>query len=195
MAKLDEQAKGLEQLKKLAQQLEKAGQKMQQGDTEGAAQELGMTQDQLAEMAKNLQELQSLDAALADLAEAKDGMAGDGMNQLGEGLGAFNLGMDGNNPNNGNGLGQGIGQGDRPIAPDNVAHYTTKDKKEYTKGKGVIEGLGPKGVQTKGDSIIEGAATAEAARGEAAEALTNQKVPNNVRKHIQGYFDKIKGDQ
>ena len=36
-----------------------------------------MSQQQLEEMAKQLQELQSLDGALADLQDAKNGMTGD----------------------------------------------------------------------------------------------------------------------
>lgn len=197
MSKLDQQAQGLEQLNKLAQQLAKAGEKMQQGDAKGAAEELGMTEQQLQEMAQSLQELESLDAALADLQDAKNGMANDGLNQLGEGLGAFSgMGQgQGKNNGNGNGLGRGRGEGDRPIAPDDTAAYTTRVKQQFGKGKGVIEGLGPKGMQTKGESLIEGQATVEAAAGVAAEALTNQKVPNSVKKHIQGYFDQIKGDQ
>lgn len=195
MAKLDQQAQGLEQLNKMAQQLAKASEKMQKGDTKGAAQELGMTEEQLQQMAQNLQELESLDAALADLQDAKNGMANDGLNQLGEGLGSFGGMGDGKSKQAGQGMGRGKGQGDRPIAPDDTAAYTTRVKQQFGKGKGVIEGLGPKGMQTKGESLIEGQATVEAAAGVAAEALTNQKVPSSVKKHIQGYFDQIKGDQ
>ena len=42
-----------------------------------------MTQEQMSEMAKQLEEMESLDTAMADLQDAKNGMSADGMNQLG----------------------------------------------------------------------------------------------------------------
>ena len=92
MAKLNDQAKGLQKLQKLAAKLGQAQQQLEKGDMKKAAEALGMSQQQLTEMAKQLQELEALDGALADLQDAKNGMTGDGMNQLGESLDG--LGMD-----------------------------------------------------------------------------------------------------
>ena len=91
---------------------------MEKGDMKKAAEALGMTQEQLAEMAKNLQELEALDGAMADLQDAKNGMTGDGMNQLGEALDGLGR-MDGNRTATARtACGRGRGQGDRPEAPD-----------------------------------------------------------------------------
>jgi hypothetical protein len=198
MAKLNDQAKNLEKIQKMANQLAKAGEEMAKGDTKKAAEALGMSEQQLQKMAQELQELQSLEGALADLQDAKNGMNGegsDGMNQFGDG---FNqLGQNGNRRNKGDGAGnRGIGDGARPEAPDNTASYNTRSKNQYTKGAAVIEGTAPPTEQTKGFSKISIQGEVDPVVGSAADALTNQKVPKSVEKHIRGYFDQInKGGQ
>jgi hypothetical protein len=144
-------------------------------------------------MAKNLQELESLDSALADLQDAKNGMTGDGMNQLGEAL--DNLGMAGMRRNSNNATGRGRGQGDRPEAPDDTATYTTKVKQQMKKGKAVVDGTAPSNQPVKGQSFIDVQAEIATASGNAADALSNQKVPRSIEKHIRGYFDQINKGQ
>ncbi|MBX6316040.1 MAG: hypothetical protein IRY99_24475, partial [Isosphaeraceae bacterium] len=196
MAKLNDQAKDLKKLQQMAQQLAQASQQMNQGDMKRAAEALGMCEQQLQDLAKQAQELESLESALADVQDAKNLMANDGMNQIGEQLdGANSLGMGNDNRGNGSGLGRGRGQGDRPEAPDRVAHYNTKVKQQYGKGKAILEGFAPPNKQTKGESLITEQEAVETATGIAAEALSNQKIPPNVKKHVLGYFDQIrKGD-
>jgi hypothetical protein len=189
MAKLDEQAKNLQKLQQLANRLDKAEQMLAKGDTKKAAEALGMGQQQLQEMAKQLQEMESLDSALADLQDAKNGMTGDQMNQLGDALGQF--GNDRNNRAGQNGLGRGRGRGDRPEAPDSTALYNTKVAQQYKKGKAIVEGTSPFNRPMKGTSVIDVQGEVSASEGLNAEALTNQKIPKNVEKHIRGYFDQI----
>ena len=43
----------------------------------------------------------------------------------------------------------------------------------------------------KGQSVIDIQGDVEAAEGLSAEALTNQKIPRNIEKHVRGYFDQI----
>jgi chemotaxis protein histidine kinase CheA len=196
MAKLDEQAKQLKNLQKLAKTMQEVQQALEQGDTQKAANALGMSEQQLQEMARDLAEMETLDQALAELQEAKNGMAGDGMNQLGQRLDGFNqLGQNDGQGNNGQGLGRGRGQGDRPEAPDNTSAYNTKVKQQFGKGKAVLEGFGPYSKQVKGASVLEIQETVEAASEQAAEALTNQKIPSSIRRHVQGYFDQIRKGQ
>ena len=195
MAKLNDQAKKLESLQKMAAQLDQAQKAMAQGDTKKAAEALGMSQQKLEQMAKDLQEMQSLEGAMADLQNAKNGMSGEGQegdgNQFGD---SFNQLGQGNNRNKGDGegRGRGIGNGPRPEAPDNVASYNTRSKNQYGKGAAVIEGTAPPTSQTKGTSQITIQGEVEAAtNGASADALTNQKIPKSVEKHIRGYFDQI----
>lgn len=195
MAKLNDQAKKLESLQKMASQLQKAQDAMQKGDTKQAAEALGMSQQKLEQMAKDAQEMQALEGAMADLQAAKDGMSGEGQegdgNQFGD---SFNqLGQGGRrNGEPGEGRGRGVGEGPRPEAPDNVASYNTRSKNQYGKGQAVIEGTAAPTAQSKGTSqiTIQGEVEA-AANGATADALTNQKIPKSVEKHIRGYFDQL----
>lgn len=196
MAQLNDQAQDLKKLQQLAEQLANAQQQMAQGDMQKAAQALGMSQEQLQQMANELAELESLDAAMADLQAAKDGMTGgEGLNQLGDRLSGMNGLGEGMGDGSGQGMGRGRGAGDRPIAPDETSAYNTKVKQQIGKGKAIQEGFGPPGGQTVGESIIEAQATIEASPGVATEALTNQKVPANVKKHVLSYFDEFRREQ
>lgn len=194
MAKLNEQAKDLKKLQQLAQKLGEAQKAMDQGDMKKAADALGMTQKDVEEMAKQAQELESLSEAMADLQDAKNAMNGeDGANQLGKNFDGMGDGM-GENPNGmpGSGLGRGRGQGNRPEARDNTASYNTKVKQQIGKGSAIKVGEGPSSVQARGDSTVTIQETVEAASGQSAEALTNQKVPSSVKKHISDYYDDIR---
>jgi hypothetical protein len=190
MDKLNEQAKSLKQLQQLANKLGNAAESLQKGDTKKAAESLGMSQEQMAEMAKQLEELDSLDAAMAELQDAKNGMGPDGMNQLGSDMNSFGRGLS-QRKGMGNGLGRGRGQGDRPEAADETATYTTKVKQQLKKGKAVSLGFTTPGKTVKGDSVIDIQAEIEAGTGSVADALSNQKIPKNVEKHIRSYYDQL----
>ncbi len=197
MAKGNDQAKNLEKLQKMANQLAKAQDAMAKGDTKKAAEALGMSEQQLQKMAQELQELQSLEGAMADLQDAKNGMNGENGNdgnQFGEG---FNqLGQNSMRKNQGDGQGnRGIGDGARAEAPDNTASYNTRSKNQYAKGAAIVEGTAPPTSQSKGLSTITIQGEVETNSGSAADALTNQKVPKSVEKHIRGYFDQINKGQ
>lgn len=190
MAKLKEQSKNLQKLAQMAGKLNQAQDALQKGDMKKAAEALGMTEKQLNEMAKNLQELESLDGAMADLQDAKNGMTGDGLNSLGESL--EGMGSGSRRMGNGqNGSGRGRGRGDRPEAPDATAEYTTKVKQQLQKGKAFATGTAPPTAPIKGQSVIDIQGEIAAATGNAADALSNQKVPRNVEKHIKMYFDQV----
>ena len=101
------------------------------------------------------------------------------------------LGLMGQRKGMGNGLGRGRGQGDRPEAPDATSTYTTKAKLQYGKGKVIQKGFTEAGKVVKGDVKIEIQGEMETSEGLSAEALTNQRIPKNIEKHIRGYFDQI----
>jgi myosin heavy subunit len=192
MQKLDQQKQNLQNLQKLAEQLQKAGEQMSKNDLKKAAEQLGMSQKQMEEMAQQMQELQSLDSALAELQDAKDGMAGDKLNQLGEGMDQFGMGKRKNQMGKG---GRGQGQGARAEAEDDVAMYSTKAKGQVSKGKAVLEGFAPPSKQVKGQSIIPMQGEAETTSGAASDALSGQKVPKSVEKHVRAYIDSLNKPQ
>ncbi|HEV3120773.1 MAG TPA: hypothetical protein VGY53_02670 [Isosphaeraceae bacterium] len=192
MAKLQEQSKGMEKLKQLAQKLGQAQEAMEKGDNKAAAQALGMGEKELNQLAKQLKEMDALDGALAELQDAKNGMSEDALNQLGSQLDGMNrLGMNDSMRKGSNQMMRGRGQGDRPEAPDDVSSYNTQVKQQYTKGKAVLEGFSNPRAQTKGQSILEDVEAAGAAGGFDAEALSNQKIPKGIQKHILNYYDQI----
>jgi myosin heavy subunit len=190
MDKLNEQSKSLKQLQQLASKLGTAADALQKGDAKKAADSLGMTQQQMSEMAKQLDEMQSLDAAMADLQDAKNGMSPDGMNQLGNDMNNLGMGL-GQRKGMGNGLGRGRGQGDRPEAPDETAVYTSKVQQQLKKGKAVSLGFTKPGKTVKGDAVIDIQGEIDAGTGSVADALSNQKIPRNLEKHIRSYYDQL----
>jgi hypothetical protein len=191
MEKLEEQSKQLKQIQQLASKLGDAQKALQAGDAKKAAEALGMTEKQMQEMAKQLEEMESLDGAMAELQDAKNGMAGDGMNQIGSDMNN-NFGMgNGQRKGMGNGLGRGRGQGDRPIAEDETATYTSKVKQQIKKGKAVFQGLTQPTNTVKGDVVIQMQEEMEAAEGLNAEALSNQKIPRRLEKHVKAYYEQL----
>jgi hypothetical protein len=191
MEKLNEQAKTLKQLQQLAGKLAKAQEAMQKGDMKQAADQLGISQQQMSEMAKQLEELQSLDSAMAELQDAKNGMTKDGGNQLGDDLNSLGMNNLSMRKGMGNGLSRGRGQGDRPIADDDTATYQTKVKQQLKKGKAVFQGLTTPSKTVKGNVEIDVQAEIDAGTGSVADALSNQKIPRNLEKHIRSYYDQL----
>jgi hypothetical protein len=133
--------------------------------------------------------MEALDSAMADVMDAKNGMNGDDMNQLGQTLDGMGS-MDGMRRGTGSDLGRGRGQGDRPEAPDETATYSTKVQQQIRKGKAVLQGFTQPSKTVKGESVIGIQGEMEAATASAA-ALSNQKIPKNVEKHIRAYYDQI----
>ena len=191
MEKLNEQAKGLKQLQQLANKISKAQDALAKGDMKQAAAQMGMSQKQLQEMAKQLEEMEALDGAMADLQDAKNGMSADGMNQLGDALNSLGRNMGNRMGNSQNASRRGRGQGDRPEAPDDTATYKTRAKGQIGKGKAVVQGFTTPGKTVKGDVKIDIQGELDAASGNYADALSNQKIPKNVEKHIRSYYDQL----
>ncbi len=191
MEKLQEQAKGLKQLQQLANKMSQAQEAMQKGDMKKAAEAMGMSQQQLQEMAKQLEEMQALDSAMADLQDAKNSMPADMMNQLGDDLNSLGMKMGNRNRGNGNGMNRGRGQGDRPEAPDDTSTYGAKVQNQIVKGKAVVQGFTTPSKTVKGHTVIDIQGELDAATGSYAEALSNQKIPKNVEKHIRSYYDQL----
>jgi hypothetical protein len=191
MEKLKEQSKTLKQLQAIAAKLGQAQEALKKGDTKQAADSLGMTEQQLSQMAQQLQEMEALDSAMADVMDAKNAMNSDDMNQLGKMLDGMVGSLDSMRKGMGNGLGRGRGQGDRPEAPDETATYSTKVQQQIRKGKAVLQGFTQPSKTIKGESVIDIQGEMDAATASAADALSNQKIPKNVEKHIRAYYDQI----
>lgn len=196
MQKLAEQSKNLQKIAQLASQLAKAHEALEKGDAKKAAESLGMSEKQLAEMAKQLEEMQALDSAMADVQEAKEGMNGNDMNQLGDDVNSLGMG-DGSSRRrgSGNGMNRGRGQGDRPESPTETATYKTKVEQQLKKGKAVATGFTTPTKNIKGESIIDIQGEIDAASGASADALSNQRIPKSLEKHVRSYYDQLNKPQ
>jgi len=190
MEKLKQQAKNLKQLEQLAGKLGEAQKALEKGDAKKAAEALGMSEKQLADMAKQAEEMEALDGAMADLMDAKDGLNMDAMNQFGDGMGN-NDGFSDRRSNGNNGGGRGRGAGDRAEAADKTSTYTSKVQQQIGKGKAVFQGFTEPSKTVKGDSKIDIQGELEAATGSAADALSNQRIPKSVEKHVRSYYDQL----
>ncbi|MDR3621082.1 MAG: hypothetical protein P4L85_17150 [Paludisphaera borealis] len=190
MEKLKQQAKQLKQLEQLAGKLGEAQKALKKGDAKKAAEALGMSEKQVADMAKQLEEMEALDGAMADVMDAKDGMNMDAMNQLGDSMGGMGPGSD-RRGNSNNGGSRGRGAGDRAEAADKTSLYTTKVQQQIRKGKAIFQGFTDPSKTIKGESKIDIQGELEAATGSAADALSNQRIPKSVEKHIRSYYDQL----
>ena len=133
------------------------------------------------------------------LAEAARTISGDAENNElhGDWLDDHILGMGGNDgfsnrrSNGNNAGGRGRGAGDRPEAADKTATYTTKVQQQIGKGKAVFQGFTEPSKTVKGESKIDIQGELEAATASAADALSNQRIPKSVEKHIRSYYDQL----
>jgi myosin heavy subunit len=191
--KLEEQSKTMKSLQSLANKLGEAQKEMAAGNSQKASDALKSAEQQLQEMASSSSELEALDSAMADLQDAKDALTGEGMNQLGQDLQGMAGMLDSMGRQSRFGMGgRGRGQGDRPEAPDKTASYDSKVKQQITKGKAVLGGFADPTKQVRGESVLEVQGNVEAAASAASEALTDQKIPSTLKKHVQSYFDQVR---
>ena len=193
MAKLDEQAKNLQKLQQLANQLDQAQQTLAKGDTKKAAEALGM--------------------GAATTAGHGQAAPGDGVTRQRPGRPAGRQERHDRRPDeparrraSASSASTGTtarperprprpGPRRSPRGPRLHRLYNTKVAQQYKKGKAIVEGTSPFNRPMKGLSVIDVQGEVNAAEGLNAEALTNQKIPKNVEKHIRGYFDQINKGQ
>ncbi len=95
MAKLDEQARSLQKLQKMAQQLAQAQEQLGQGNMQESRRSARHRASSSSRKCRDSSKSWSRSKrALAEIQDAKNGMSGDAMNQLGESLGQFGGSMD-----------------------------------------------------------------------------------------------------
>ena len=193
MEKLKEQSKGLKQLQQLASKLSKAQEAMQKGDMKKAADAMGMSQEQLARDGQ---------AARGDAGARRRHGRHPGRQERHVGRRHEPARRRPQQPRHehgptqrGNGnsaMSRGRGQGDRPEAPDDTATYKAKVKQPARQGaRRSSQGFTTPGKTVKGDVKIDIQGELDAATGSYAEALSNQKIPKNVEKHIRSYYDQL----
>lgn len=175
------------QLEKLASKLGECRQSLEKGDSAQAAAQLDAMQAELDSLAQQMDELEALEGALGELAEAKESM---GCAECeGDGCAACQGRARGQFP--GRGLGEGQGEGDRPEERTETGNYDTQVRQKVGRGPAVVTDW-VEGPNVKGDVAAEIAAQFEAARTEATDPLTEQQLPADVRDHARDYFESLR---
>lgn len=172
---LDKMAMQQQQMKQMQQMGEKMGECakcLQEGKKEEAMASLEGLQANLNEMKQQLDEMQMLDAAMDEISDIKGAMQG--------------MGRKGERP--GDGLGEGRGFGDRPEDKTDVKFHDSQVKQKTGKGAAIVTGFA-EGPNAKGQVTQEISEQLEAAKSDAQDPLTNQRLPRDYRDHAKGYFD------
>jgi len=184
LAKMAQQAPQMQQMQKLAEQMGQCAQCMKEGNAEGAQQALEELQAGLGDLQQQLDELQMLDEALDEIADAKGAMNC----EMCDGAGC--AACMGELP--GQGLGEGQGQGDRPEEDGATSSYDTRVKQKQDQGQAVVvdyvEGPNRKGLVQQ--QIRERFDDAEAGRD--ADPVNSERLPRSYLDHTKGYFEALR---
>jgi hypothetical protein len=182
--------------KKAAEQLQKLQEKLQSGKLTEA--EKKALKEQLAEAAKKLHELANLEQRKKQLEEARKNGAlsqaqferemeklqeqSKALKQLQQLASKLNHASD------------ALAKGDTKKAAESLG-MTQDQLSQLKKGKAVLQGFTTPGKTVKGDSVIDIQGEIDAGTGSMADALSNQKIPKNLERHIRAYYDRLNKGQ
>lgn len=178
---LRQQSPQMEQLQKLAEKLGACAQCVQSGQVGQAGEMLADLEKDLQRLQEQLEEFEMLQNAKSDLAEARDQMICPDCG--GAGCGRCRK--------PGDGMGAGRGAGERPEEKDDVDFYDTKAAVKT--GRGAVSVVGEvEGPNVKGNLQQQMQEQFQSARQQAADPLTNERIPRKQREHAKEYFDRLR---
>jgi len=183
LEKLLAQAPQVQQLNQLAEKLGQCAKCLQNGQLSDAENALDGLQASIGDLQKQLDELEMLDDAFDQLAQAKDRMTCPHCGGVGCEF------CQGDQP--GFGLGRGRGQGDRPEAKTDTGSYDSHVKQKVGEGSAVVVGTA-NGPNVKGNVQQEIQREFESAREGATDPLSGHRIPRKHRQHAQEYFDRFR---
>lgn len=185
--KLLQQAPQMRQLDDLAEKLGQCAECLRAGELRDAKQSLGEFQAGLQDLQQQLDELQLLDEAMQQLAQAKDQMNCPH-------CGGFGCAAcQGDKP--GFGMGRGRGQGDRPEQNTDTDFYNAPEKGKIGKrGVADVVDLVP-GPNLKGDVKDQIVEQYDTARTASTDPLTGRRIPRKHRQHALEYFNRFREGQ
>ncbi len=181
LAKLAAQMPQMQKLQDLAKKMGQCSKCLKQGKAGDAAKALAQMQ---ADMQGQLQEMEMLNDAEKELAEAKDQMCCKNCGGAGD---EECLGPPGN------GLGRGKGIGARPERKTNTAMYDSKVKQKTGKGTAVVVDM-TDGPNVKGDVQQQIQEQVEATKHGSTDPLTGRHMPRKHGEHAKEYFDGLRGN-
>jgi hypothetical protein len=160
---------------------------MKNGQQGEAGQMLEQIQGDVADLQEQLQEMEMLEDAMAQLGQCRDQMNCQQCGGMGCGA------CMGNKP--GMGLGRGRGQGDRPEAEDEVDFIDTRPPMKIGPGAASVVGE-VEGPNIRGNVQEELTEQFQAARAQEADPVTVQHLPRGYQDHALEYLDRLReGDR
>ena len=203
--KLDRQNQSMERLEQMSKSFGECSECLAQGQKDGQGNSRQATQqalDQLDQLAQDLEQLQQadselemIDSALEQLAQAKNAMncakcggmgCADCMG-MGNQMASSEMGR-----GEGIGMGEGQGQGPRPEQETGTGFYDTQVRAKPKRGMAVKVGDAP-GPNVSGqarEEIKEQISSLK--QGTAADPLTGKRLPKAKRNHVQQYLDSFR---
>ncbi|MBN2021983.1 MAG: hypothetical protein JW809_04250, partial [Pirellulales bacterium] len=185
---LQQQSEAMRQMEQIAQQLGQCAECMNRGEMQEAAEAMQGLQQQLSDLQQQAQELQMLDEAMQQMAQCRQGMGCPHCG--GAGCPACQGGMGDKRGEGGNGLGPGEGGwGPRPEQEGDTAFRDTQVQQKPGPGSMTIVGQ-VEGPNKKGDVSAAIQEQVEAAKHQAEDPLTNQRLPRSHRDHAREYLER-----
>jgi hypothetical protein len=190
LQKLMEQGPQMQQLKQMADKLGQCSKCLKQGQAQQAAKALDQMQAQMKDLKQKLDEMEMLDDAMQQLAQARERMGckkcggagceecqGELDERLGDGPG-----------------GRGRGAGARPERKTDTRMYDSRVKQRIGAGSAEVVDM-VDGPNVKGDvrQQIQDQVNKASARG-ATDPLTGRRMPKKHGEHAKEYFDGLRGD-
>ncbi len=175
----------MENLDKLAQQLQQCQECMNNGDKQGAAKAMAALAEKLDQMQQDMEELEMLDEALAQLDAAKAAMGCQQCN--GEGCQACNGMGDQFGEKPGMGMGAGRGMGPRPDEENPTQFRDSRVRQKPGQGAATFGGF-VDGPNMAGDTAVAEEEELASIKSEPADPLTSQRLPKGAGDHAEEYF-------
>ncbi len=194
--KLNAQQSSMDELAKLAKKMAQSSENLSDGDLQKAAEAIATMSESMGQMESMMSEMEMLDAAMQQLADAKSSMVcqqcdGTGCSMCQGGMSPASSMM---SKMSGKGSkGDGQGQGDRDEAKTEKNLYDSRIRAQVTHGKGVMTGL-VRGTNVPGDALREINAALISADQSNDDPLTGHKLNKQVRDHVREYFDRRSGN-
>lgn len=192
---LKQQEKQMSKLKDMASKLGSASKEMKEGNAKEAGQQLSELSDQLQEMQSQLDQLETVDELMNQVADAKSAMNckecdGEGCEHCQGGKGKDGKGGKGKGKGDqpGNGLGEGRGRGDRPEEKTGTGFYDSKVRGKPKAGEAVRTGYadGPN-IPGKSNVTIQ-EEIAESLKSD-PDPITDQRLTRQQRDQARQFFE------
>jgi hypothetical protein len=184
---MQNQAPQMQQMQDMANKLGQCAKCLKEGKGDQAAEAMKQVQNAMGDMKKQLDEMEMLDDAMEQLAQAKDkmnckkcgGMGCKACQGQGEGDKDAPPGM---------GLGKGRGKGERPEAKTDTASYDSQVRQKVGKGGATVEGM-VHGPNMKGDAQVQIQENVDTVRRGDTDPISSRQIPKKYGEQVKEYFN------